>query len=261
MAIVVRCGLLGNIGSIYLAQPCFAIPQFAACAVPVVAVAQRPVGVLTAAMLKSFPDFTYEDLARQRGFTLIAGVDEVGRGPLAGPVVAAAVMLDPANCPPGLHDSKQLSPARRADLYEKLLHCADVSIASASVAEIDTLNVLRASHLAMIRALSGLRRKADYALIDGNLMPRDMPVPGACLVGGDARSASIAAASIVAKVWRDRLMVDLAQQHPGYGWERNAGYPTPEHKAGLKCHGVTPHHRRSFRPVHNILWQAENLSD
>lgn len=211
-------------------------------------------------MTRSQPDFQFESDALSSGYARIAGVDEVGRGPLAGPVVAAAVVLDPDNIPDGLNDSKQIGAARRVLLFDQLMEQADVSIAQASVEEIDSHNILRASHIAMVRALAGLKQAADFALIDGNQVPRGLNLPHACIVKGDTRSLSIAAASIVAKVWRDRLMVDLAQQHPGYGWEKNMGYPTVEHKAGLKSHGVTPHHRRSFKPVHNILCQAKNPS-
>jgi ribonuclease HII len=212
-------------------------------------------------MAATKPTFDYEFAAQERGFLRVAGLDEVGRGPLAGPVVAAAVVLNPDNIPDGLNDSKQVSVKRRNALYDELLEVADVSIAQASVREIEEENILRASHIAMLRALTGLNAPANFALIDGNKIPRGMNLPAETLVKGDTRSLSIAAASIVAKVWRDRLMVDLAQQHPGYGWERNAGYPTKEHKAGLKSHGVTPHHRRTFAPVHNMLWQAKNLTD
>jgi ribonuclease HII len=188
---------------------------------------------------------------------VVAGVDEVGRGPLAGPVFAAAVILDPRNIPAGLADSKTLTVARRAALAATLLSCAEVSLAEATVDEIDTMNILRASHLAMVRALAGLPRHAGHALIDGNLIPRDMPCGAEAIVRGDARCLSIAAASIVAKVARDARMVDLAQQFPGYGWDRNAGYPTAEHRRALQNLGVTPHHRRSFAPVHNILYQVK----
>lgn len=211
-------------------------------------------------MEKQRPDFSHEHVAMDRGFARIAGVDEVGRGPLAGPVVAAAVILNPDDIPDGLNDSKQLTARQRAALYDALLSRATVSVAEASVTEIEQQNILRASHTAMLRALQTLAGPADFALIDGNMVPRGLNLPCATLVKGDTRSLSIAAASIVAKVWRDRLMVDLAQQHPHYGWERNMGYPTPEHKAGLKSHGVTPHHRRTFRPIHNILWQDKKPS-
>ncbi len=201
------------------------------------------------------PDFLYETAAMSAGALRVAGVDEAGRGPLAGPVTAAAVRLNPDRIPLGLNDSKRLSPARRMSLAAQLLEWAEVSVAHASVDEIDTLNILRASHLAMTRALDGLCPGPDYVLIDGNLLPRGLMLPAQAIVKGDARCLSIAAASIVAKVMRDRIMVDLAQQHPGYGWHHNAGYPTAEHRAALKRLGPTPHHRRSFRPVHNILYQ------
>ena len=208
-------------------------------------------------MAKTIPTFEFEQDAMQSGYARIAGVDEVGRGPLAGPVVAAAVVLDADNIPDGLNDSKQMSAKKREALYDILHTVADVSIAQASVREIEEHNILRASHIAMVRAVSGLKQPADFALIDGNMVPRGLNTPSGTLVKGDTRSLSIAAASIMAKVWRDRLMMSLAQQHPGYGWETNQGYPTPEHKAGLKSHGVTLHHRRTFAPVHNILWQEK----
>ena len=206
-------------------------------------------------MIKQPPDDKYETAARNRGALCIAGVDEVGRGPLAGPVTAAAVRLLPGRVPPGLNDSKALTARRRDALFDAIMEMAEVCIAHATVAEIDALNILRASHLAMERALRGLPSPPDYALIDGNLLPRDLPCAGQAIIKGDALSLSIAAASIVAKVTRDRILVDLAQQHPGYGWERNAGYPTKEHQLALLNLGVTPHHRRSFKPVHNILYQ------
>ncbi|MGC9419064.1 MAG: ribonuclease HII [Rhodovulum sp.] len=207
------------------------------------------------------PDFTLETEARAAGARVIVGVDEVGRGPLAGPVTAAAVRLDPAAIPPGLADSKRLTAPRRAALAQALIEAAEVSIAHASVAEIDEINILRASHLAMCRAIAGLPTPPDLALIDGNRLPRDLPCPGRAVVKGDARCLSIAAASIVAKVARDALMVELAQHFPGYGWERNAGYGTKAHLAALRDIGVSPHHRRSFRPVHNILYQDKTVSD
>ena len=199
------------------------------------------------------PNFDEEALCRQNGALMIAGVDEVGRGPLAGPVTAAAVVLDPSNVPAGLNDSKKLSASRRSVLASEIEASATVSIAHASVEEIDELNILRASHLAMARAISGLPRMPCHALIDGNLLPRDKPCPATPLIKGDGRSLSIAAASIVAKVMRDRIMEDLAQQHPGYGWEKNAGYPTRAHREAIQNLGITPHHRRSFKTVHNML--------
>lgn len=210
---------------------------------------------------KHAPDFTFESAALARGVSIVVGVDEVGRGPLAGPVTAAAVRLDPARIPPGLNDSKALTAARRDALFATIMDMAEVSVAHASVEEIDELNILRASHLAMERAVTGLVTNADHALIDGNMIPRSLPCSAEAVVKGDARCLSIAAASIIAKVTRDRIMVDLAQQHPGYGWEVNAGYPTPAHLRALLDFGITPHHRRSFKPVHNILYQAYSISD
>jgi ribonuclease HII len=198
------------------------------------------------------PDFSHEQAA---GLGKIAGVDEVGRGPLAGPVTAAAVILDPARLPQGLSDSKVLTASRREALFYQLMDMAQVSVAHASVAEIDSLNILRASHLAMERAVAGLTCAPDHVLVDGNLIPSDLQGRATAIVKGDAKSLSIAAASIVAKVTRDRLMVDLASQFPGYGWAENAGYPTKQHLSALLNLGVTPWHRRSFKPVHNILYQ------
>jgi ribonuclease HII len=200
-------------------------------------------------MARSFPDFTHEAGLGAR----VAGVDEAGRGPLAGPVAAAAVVLDPGNLPPGLNDSKVLSAARRAALFDQIHACAEVSLAWASVEEIDRLNIRAASLLAMRRAVEGLGRLPEAALIDGNACPDGLPCRGVTLIKGDALSLSVAAASIIAKVARDRLMADLARAFPGYGWEVNAGYPTAAHRAALLDLGVTAHHRRSFRPVHHIL--------
>ncbi|MEC7762730.1 MAG: ribonuclease HII [Pseudomonadota bacterium] len=199
------------------------------------------------------PDFSYETAALARGFVRIAGVDEVGRGPLAGPVTAAAVILDPARIPEGLNDSKKISAKKRDVLFEAIMEQAQVGVAHATVEEIDEHNILRASHIAMLRAVEALGVTPDHLLIDGNLIPRGCTVSAEAVIKGDGKSLSIAAASIVAKVTRDRIMVDLAQQHPGYGWESNAGYPSKSHISALQELGVTPHHRRSFKPVHNIL--------
>jgi ribonuclease HII len=199
------------------------------------------------------PSFDFEDRLRLSGAQRIAGVDEAGRGPLAGPVVAAAVVLDLAGVPEGLNDSKVLTAKKRSALLEMILTCADVGVGLASVAEIDEFNILRASHLAMNRAIAELDVAPDHVLIDGNLVPRDLTLSATAVVKGDSLSLSIAAASIVAKTRRDAIMWDLAQQYPGYGWERNQGYPTKCHKEALRNLGVTPHHRRSFKPVHNML--------
>ena len=201
------------------------------------------------------PDYSYETEALGNGARIIAGVDEVGRGPLAGPVTAAAVVLDARCIPEGLNDSKKLTEPRRRALYDAIAACAEVSIAHASVEEIDQLNILRASHLAMERAIAGLPRRPDMALIDGNMIPRGLTIPARAIIKGDALSVSISAASIMAKICRDCVMRDLAQHYPGYGWETNAGYPSKSHKEALQNLGVTPHHRRSFKPVHNILYQ------
>lgn len=207
------------------------------------------------------PDFRFEQAAMARGFARVAGVDEVGRGPLCGPVTAAAVVLDPRRIPAGLNDSKKLSARRRAELAAQIAASADWSVAHASVEEIDTLNILNASHLAMCRAIAGLKTPPDHVLVDGNRLPKALQISAEAVVKGDALSLSIAAASILAKQARDALMVDLAQQYPGYGWEKNAGYPTKDHLQALLDFGVTPVHRRSFRPVHNILCQDISVSD
>ena len=196
------------------------------------------------------PDYSHE---RACGGIRVAGVDEVGRGPLAGPVTAAAVILDPANIPPGINDSKRLSAAARARLAEAIKASATWAIAHASVAEIDALNILQASHLAMRRALEALDSPADFALIDGNRLPRGLTIPAQTLVKGDAHSLSIGAASIIAKVERDRIMCELSLESPGYGWEKNAGYPSLQHRQALARLGPTPHHRLSFAPLRKML--------
>lgn len=206
------------------------------------------------------PHFQYETEAHDTGARIVAGVDEVGRGPLAGPVMAAAVILDPRNIPKGLNDSKKLTAKRRAALHDEICAVALVGVGHASVEEIDSLNILRAAHLAMVRAVADLPRRPDLALIDGNMIPQDLPCAGRFIVKGDALCLSISAASIVAKTRRDRLMWDLAQHCPGYGWETNAGYGSKSHMQALQNLGVTPHHRRSFKPVHNILYQAKSIN-
>jgi ribonuclease HII len=168
------------------------------------------------------------------------------------------VVLDRAAVPPGLDDSKKLSSARREALYDLIRAAARVGVGMASVAEIDALNILRANDLAMCRAVAALDPLPEAALIDGNRVPPDFPCRAAALVGGDARAPSIAAASIVAKVTRDRIMADLATRYPGYGWETNQGYGTAEHRSALERLGVTPHHRRSFQPVRSLLSLKDN---
>ncbi|MDG1935024.1 MAG: ribonuclease HII [Paracoccaceae bacterium] len=203
------------------------------------------------------PDFSFEADLHAQGFEIIAGVDEVGRGPLAGPVTAAAVILDPNNIPTGLNDSKALSVKKREVLYDLILQHSSVSVVHVSVEEIDRINIFQASLLAMRQAITQLDPGPSFVIIDGNRIPAELPVPSQAIVKGDAKSVSIAAASIVAKITRDRLMTDLARQNPGYGWDKNAGYPTKEHQLALQHLGVSPHHRRSFKPVHNILCGAK----
>lgn len=194
------------------------------------------------------PDFSHE---RALG-GVVAGVDEVGRGPLAGPVMAAAAVLPPdlpAQIAAMVDDSKRLSAARREAALAALIGAgADIAVAAASVAEIEEMNILRASLLAMRRAVARLRVWPDRVLVDGKIGP-DLPIPCQCLVGGDSLSLSIAAASIAAKVVRDRAMERLARRYPGYGWERNAGYGTASHRAAIVSLGVTAHHRRGFGPL------------
>mgnify|MGYP005993669593 CR=1 FL=1 len=202
-----------------------------------------------------------EEALWARGVTRVAGVDEVGRGPLAGPVVAAAVILTREAIPDGLNDSKKLSAKRRDHLEPLLRQSALIGLGVASVEEIDDINILQASLLAMRRAVADLSIEPDHLLIDGNRLPTGLPCPATPVVGGDGVSPSIAAASIVAKNWRDNVMKEAAARFPGYGWETNAGYPTKCHKSALRDLGVTPLHRRSFAPVRDILWQEKNSSD
>jgi len=184
---------------------------------------------------------------------LVAGVDEAGRGPLAGPVVAAAVILDDGKRIRGLNDSKVLTALTRERLYDeiraKALCC---SVAEASVDEIDELNILQATLLAMKRAVEGLRLRPAKVLVDGNQLPR-LRIAAEAIIGGDAKVKSISAASILAKVHRDRLCLELHAQHPQYGFDSHKGYATPEHLAALRDHGVCAHHRRSFAPVRERL--------
>ena len=195
------------------------------------------------------PDYLMELEAAQP----VCGVDEVGRGPWAGPVVAAAVMLDPGCIPDGLDDSKKVPAARREELAAALAGCARVGLGVASVEEIDVHNILQASFLAMRRAIQALAaERIGLVLVDGNKAP-DLGWPARAVIGGDGRCLSIAAASIVAKVARDRMMRQLADAHPGYGWETNMGYGVRAHAEGLARLGVTPHHRRSFKPVQIAL--------
>jgi ribonuclease HII len=206
------------------------------------------------------PNYAFESrvLARISGY--VAGVDEAGRGPLAGPVIAAAVIFARKRFPRGLDDSKKLSARAREKLYARIYDSAiAVGVGEASVDEIDLVNIRQATHLAMARAVRALNPAAAFALVDGNDAPA-LPCPCETIIGGDGRSVSIAAASIVAKVTRDRMMAALHEIHPEYGWASNKGYGTQAHLLALKRHGATPHHRRSFAPIHNILC-CENPED
>jgi ribonuclease HII len=194
------------------------------------------------------PSDRYERRARRKGARLVAGVDEAGRGPLAGPVVTAAVVFT-RGYPDGLDDSKRLTALQRQALFELILAKGTVSIAVASRARIDRMNILRASLWAMSRAIAGLSCGADHVLVDGNMLPPDLPCPAEAIVDGDALSVSIAAASIVAKVTRDRLMANVGRAYPNYGFERHMGYSTPEHFSALREHGPCAQHRQSFAPV------------
>ena len=204
------------------------------------------------------PDFKFEDECDG----IVAGLDEAGRGPWAGPVVAGAVVFLSRDVNPyllsHLNDSKKLSQKRREELFELIKKEADKSnlcygIGQASAIEIDEINILEASFLAMKRALESLSVKPDVALIDGNRLPKNFDCKTKCVIKGDALSFSISAASVMAKVYRDRLMKDMALKYPGYGFEKNAGYGTKEHIEGLKRYGVTPEHRRTYKPIKELI--------
>jgi ribonuclease HII len=213
------------------------------------------------------PTFKYERAVRlHRPDAVVAGVDEAGRGPLAGPVVAAAVILDykktPKDLRGGLDDSKKLPRARREELYSMLVGCgtAVIGVGRAEVHEIDSFNILNATYIAMRRAVDALGCMVSVALVDGNRAPK-LSCAVETIIQGDGKSLSIAAASIIAKVTRDRLMTGLAAAHPGYGWETNMGYGTAEHCEGIARLGLTAHHRRSFAPVRNrVALEAEQIT-
>ena len=189
----------------------------------------------------------------------VAGVDEAGRGPWAGPVVAAAVILNPHCTPAGLRDSKTLTEKRRRDLSAALWKTARIGVGVASVDEIDSINILQASLLAMTRAVANLPIAPKVCIVDGNIKPK-LPCPAYTVIKGDAKSQSIAAASIIAKETRDRMMRELARDFPQYAWDRNKGYGVSAHREALATFGVTQHHRRSFAPIHNMLY-ADSSTD
>lgn len=205
--------------------------------------------------MTSQPDFSIE--SEYSG--IIVAIDEVGRGPLAGPVMAAAAILDPARIPAGLNDSKKLSAAKREMLFDAILATCRVEIGVASVEEIEALNILGATKLAMSRAYAALNVQASIALIDGN-QPPALPCPTRGIIKGDSKCLSIAAASIFAKVTRDRHMAELAKAHPHYGWERNAGYGTKLHLEGIRQHGITKHHRQGFAPIRDMLAATKQVA-
>ncbi|WP_229714582.1 ribonuclease HII [Aquisalinus luteolus] len=190
---------------------------------------------------------------------LVCGIDEAGRGPWAGPVVAAAVILNPDCTPAGICDSKMLSPTRRTELAHALWKTARIGVGIATVEEIDRINIAQATMLAMARAAATLPVPPTTAIVDGNMKPK-LACPAYTVIKGDAKSLSIAAASIIAKVTRDRMMLELARAWPWYGWESNKGYCAPVHRAGLERHGVTPHHRRSFAPVRACLEERSEFA-
>jgi ribonuclease HII len=199
--------------------------------------------------LPAGPDFGMELAARKAGLWPVAGTDEAGRGPLAGPVVAAAVMLDPDNIPDGLHDSKQLSAARRAVLFDLILNSSHVSIASSSARRIEAIDIRKASLDAMRRAVAGLEVAPRLVLADGRDIPPGLACEGRAVVKGDARSLSIAAASIIAKVMRDRMMARADSAYAGYGFAIHAGYATAVHRNAIETLGPCPLHRMTFRPL------------
>ncbi len=192
------------------------------------------------------PDFELENALHKEGFGIVCGVDEAGRGPLCGPVFAAACILPEGYMPDGLNDSKKLTPKKREKLFDEICtNAISYCIASASVEEIDTLNILEADLLAMRRAIDGLSQKPDIALIDGNIA-RDFQIPAKAIIGGDAKSPSIAAASILAKVARDRDCIELDRQYPQYGIAKHKGYGTKQHMDALRTYGPSPIHRKQF---------------
>ena len=199
----------------------------------------------------SIPDFSAEHRAIADGH-VVCGIDEAGRGPWAGPVVAAAVILDSFNIPAGLNDSKRLSEARREALFEPILRSAHVGIGMATASEIDSINILNATHQAMVRAVQNLMAAPTIALVDGNRAP-SLSCSVVTIIGGDGLSLSIASASIIAKVTRDRLMHDMHALYPDYGFSAHKGYGTAQHQFALQKFGPCPEHRKSFSPIKGLL--------
>jgi len=196
------------------------------------------------------PDFLIEDSLIAQGFGVIAGTDEAGRGPIAGPVVSAAVVLNPQDIPEGLNDSKKLSPKRREAMFDRIMSTAlAVGVAEVSAGEIDRINIRRASLESMRLAVTRLAVQPHHVLVDGDSVPPGLEMAATAVIKGDARSLSIAAASIIAKVTRDRIMEQACRTWPGYGFSRHAGYGTAEHLAAIEALGPTPIHRMTFRPL------------
>jgi ribonuclease HII len=213
---------------------------------------------LPAETRESLPSYDLESEMMDLHRLPVAGIDEAGRGPWAGPVVVAAVILNPDHIPEGLNDSKLLTANAREDRYAEIVATACVAIAIGQVRRIDRDNILQASLWGMRAAFRGLQVPVAAALIDGNMVPKRFPGKARAVVGGDGISVSVAAASIIAKVTRDRIMVKLSRRYRRYGWENNKGYGTPEHARALEKHGVCTHHRRSFSPVERALRLAES---
>lgn len=212
-------------------------------------------------MIKEKPKPTYQ-IEESVGAPdkIVCGVDEVGRGPLAGPVIAAAVILNPALIPYDLNDSKKLSAKKRAYLKDQILATSEYAYGEASLQEIDELNILHASMLAMTRAVANLPRKVDHILVDGNRLP-NFEAPATAVIKGDQKSVSIAAASIIAKENRDFLMKKLHEIHPEYGWNQNSGYGTRAHIEALNLVGPSRFHRKSFAPIRDLMTQEHSVSD
>jgi ribonuclease HII len=207
---------------------------------------------------KPEPSFDLEAAFMEQYGAPVAGIDEAGRGPWAGPVVVAAVILNPNRIPEGLNDSKQLTPQERDERYVEIMATSIVSVAIGPVKQIDRINILQASLWGMRRAYRGLQVPVGAAIIDGNIVPKRFPCKARAVVGGDGLSLSVAAASIIAKVTRDRMMVKLSRRYRRYAWDSNKGYGTREHAEAIKKHGVCTHHRRSFSPIDRALRLLDN---
>ncbi|MEP3524576.1 MAG: ribonuclease HII [Hyphomicrobiales bacterium] len=213
---------------------------------------------MTIKSIPTHPSFCEEEALHASGYALVAGVDEVGRGPLAGPVVAAAVILDPQHTPSGLNDSKKLTQSRREILFDEICATAHVAVASLSATQIDHLNIRGATLAAMVKAVMGLSDIPDYILIDGRDVPDALTIPAKAIIKGDGHSLSIAAASIVAKVARDHMMIAADKHYPGYDFYKHKGYGSAHHRNAIQRLGPCPLHRRSFQPVKGMTGWVKN---